>query len=42
MCVQTQDEEEELRHDCLDEALDGALLLTILVYLLLFLSSLCE
>ena len=42
MCVQAQEEEEELGHDCMDEALDGALLLTIFVYLLLLLRSLCE
>ena len=42
MCVQAQEEEEELGHDCLDEALDGALLLTIFVYLLLLLRSLYE
>ena len=42
MCVQAQEEEEELGHDCMDEALDGALLLTILVYLLVFLCYLCE
>ena len=32
----------QLGHDCMDEALDGALLLTILVYLLVFLRYLCE
>lgn len=42
MSVQAQEEEEGLGHDCLDEALDGALLLTILVYLLVFLRYLCE
>ena len=42
MCVQAQEEEEELGYDCMDEALDGALLLTILVYLLVFLRYLCE
>ena len=42
MCDQAQEEEEELGHDCLDEPLDGGLLLTIFVYLLLLLRSLCE
>ena len=42
MCVQAQEVEEELGHDCMDEALDGALLLTMFVYLLLFLRYLCE